>query len=127
MSATAATSHHSVNRPSRKTEDLAMSLHAYLAAICGVEGDHPSDYLRWTAKRVAEQPERFDWRANVQISDARDSELVIEHRNGSESYEKKMKVNAAGDVELPVPAAGTVLTSPNGQQWRLEVTDNGDL
>ena len=90
-------------------------------------GDQPSDYVRWTAKRTDQQTQNSDWRANVQIPNTTGSELAIESRAGTKPYEKKMKVHSTGDVELPVPAAGIVLTSPNGKKWRLGVTDTGDL
>jgi len=93
----------------------------------GDRGGYPSDYLRWTAKRVEQEPQRFDWRVNVQIPESSGSELAIENREGNASYHKKMKVTSAGDLELPVPAVGVVLTSPNGKKWRLGITDDGDL
>jgi hypothetical protein len=86
----------------------------------------PSDYIRLTAKRMSLKRTTSDWRMNVQLpSDG--STLSIENRESGQAYAKKLEATSAGDLELPTPGAGLILTSPNGKRWRLAVTDSGDL
>jgi hypothetical protein len=102
-------------------------------AICierdhpGNAGSYPSDSIRMTAKRMNVQGTTSDWRTNVQLPAPSGSALSIENREGGQAYAKKLQVTSSGDVELPTPGAGVILTSPNGKKWRLGVTDGGDL
>lgn len=93
----------------------------------GSAGEFPSDYVRWTAKRAGEHQQQSDWRANVQFSSTHGTNLVVENREDAAAYQEKMKLASSGELELPMPAAGVILTSPNGKKWHLSVTNEGEL
>jgi hypothetical protein len=93
----------------------------------GASGDFPSDFIRLTAKRMNTASTVSDWRTGVALPDADTSAYTLENREGGDEYKTKLRVTSDGDVEVPTPAAGMILTSPNGKKWRLGVTDQGDL
>jgi hypothetical protein len=93
----------------------------------GDAASFPSDYIRLTAKRMSLQRTTSDWRMNVQLPSSGGSTLSIENRESGQAYAKKLEATSAGDLELPTPGSGLILTSPNGKKWRLAITDSGDL
>lgn len=93
----------------------------------GADGNFPSDYLRFTAKRMGSAGSQSDWRTSVQVAGAQGSTLTIENREAGGDYQTKLKVTDSGDVELATPGAGVVLKSPNGKRWRLSITDEGSV
>lgn len=93
----------------------------------GSNGDFPSDYVRLTAKRVAETVRPSEWRTNVQLPAADGSSFTLENREAGDEYVKKLTVTSTGELEVATPGAGLILTSPNGKKWRLAVSDHGAL
>jgi hypothetical protein len=93
----------------------------------GNVGDYPSDYIRLTGKRVKGRVAASDWRTNVALAGSQGSALCIANREADKDYEKKLQITSNGDLELPTPGGGLILTSPNGKKWRLGVTDGGDF
>ena len=93
----------------------------------GAAGIYPSDSIRLTAKQMGEGSAVFDWRTNVQIDASTGSLYVLESRESGAPYERKLEVTSAGDVVIASAGAGVILTSPNGNRWRLTVTDDGKL
>ena len=94
-----------------------------------IDGPVDSHYVRYTAKefRGGTAIHRADWRTNVQIKDGAESSFAVRSRKDDEPYQPKLAIHNNGDVELPAPGSAIVLTSPNGNKWRITIDDDGRL
>ncbi len=92
-------------------------------------GAYDSDYLTWVGKgHDGDKVHAANWRANVQVAGpTAKSSFALQRNLDGGTYEKKLIVDDAGDIELPTPGAGVILRSPNGKRWRIAVNDAGEL
>jgi hypothetical protein len=93
------------------------------------DGLSDSHFLRYTAKEFGDGQtlHRADWRTNARIRKEGRSSFAVQSRRDDERYAEKLLIRDNGDVELPVPGSGIILTAPNGSQWRVTVDNDGKL